>query len=217
METNSTSSSQKKAGFWSELFKVGPSRHEIWQQLCGEINAKYVAGGFWQEDKIQLAYKTWTITCDVYKVHASKRVITYTRFRAPYVNSDGFRFHIYRAGFFSRLLVKLGMQTVKIGNRKFDNEFIIQGSNQAKCRDFFSSTRLRALIASQPDIDFFVQDKEGLFSPPYPNNVYMLTFQVPYEMLDTAQLKTRFELFKEALEQLCKIGSAFDQEPRVTL
>src|SRR6516225_6568808 len=115
MEINSTSSSQKKGSFWSELFKVGPSRQEIWQQLCGEINAKYIAGGFWREDKIQLAYKAWTITCDVYKVHASKCTITYTRFRAPYVHSDSFRFNIHRAGFFSRILVKLGMQAVKIG------------------------------------------------------------------------------------------------------
>src|SRR5262249_38064176 len=145
MQTNSTSSSQKKPGFWSELFKVGPSQQEIWQQLCGEINVKYVAGGFFKEDKIQLAYKTWTITCDVYRVHVSESTVPYLRFRAPYVKSDGFRFHIYRAGFFSRLLVKLGMQAVKIGNRKFDNEFIIQGNNEAKLREFFSSTRLRAL------------------------------------------------------------------------
>ena len=29
----------------------GPSREEIWRQLCNEIGADFVDGGFWKGDK----------------------------------------------------------------------------------------------------------------------------------------------------------------------
>ena len=215
--TNPTSSSQKNGGFWNELFPARASRRVILQQLSGEINAKFTAGGFWLEDKVQLAYKTWTITLDMYESTSGRTNLTSTSLRVPYITVDGCRFNIYRAGFFSRLGVRLGMQDMKIGEEEFDNEFIIQGNNEAKLREFLSSKRLRERISSQPDMAFYVRDSEGMFGPLLPPSACELNIRVPYIIRDLARLKMLFELTKVALDQLQKIGSASIKISKVRL
>src|SRR5688572_29157202 len=78
----------------------GPSGKEIWRQLSEETGARYKEGGFWKGDKVQVTHGEWTVTLDVFVVSTGKSTITYTRMRAPFMNPDGFRFRIYRRGFF---------------------------------------------------------------------------------------------------------------------
>ena len=112
-------------GFLRNLF--GPSQEEIWQQLATEIGATFVDGGRWKGDKVQAQIKQWTVTIDTYTVSTGKTHMTFTRFRAPYVNADGFRFKIYRRSFFSGMGKALGMQDVEIGEPQFDEAFIRNG------------------------------------------------------------------------------------------
>ena len=115
-------------GFLRQLF--GPSREEIWRQLCSEIGAQYVQGGFWKGDKVQAHCGQWTITLDTYTEtsHSSTpsadgstmshdTTTTYTRMRAPYVNKGGFHFTIYGKSIFSGLGKWFGMQDVDVGYR----------------------------------------------------------------------------------------------------
>lgn len=46
--------------FLRQIF--GPSKEEVWQQLCNEIGAEFVNGGFWGGDKVQAQVKQWIIT-----------------------------------------------------------------------------------------------------------------------------------------------------------
>ena len=43
---------EKPMSILREVF--GPSRKEIWQKLSGEMNARYVDGGFGKGDKVQV-------------------------------------------------------------------------------------------------------------------------------------------------------------------
>jgi hypothetical protein len=74
---------------------------------------------------------------------------------------------------------------------------------------------MRALIAAQPDINFSVKDDEGWFGPHFPEGVDELQFTVVGVIKDVERLKLLFELFSETLDQLCRIGSAYDQPPDV--
>jgi hypothetical protein len=76
----------------------GPSKDEVWRQLSEEIGAEFVEGGMWNENKVQVHAKPWTITLDTYIVSGVGNHV-YTRLRAPYINPEGFRFTIYRMGF----------------------------------------------------------------------------------------------------------------------
>jgi len=208
-------------GFLRQLF--GTSREEIWRQLCSEIGARYVEGGFWGGDKVQAHHGQWTITLDSYTTshhnaatHTGSST-TYTRLRAPYVNKDGFRFTVYRKTIFSGLGKLLGMQDVEVGYPEFDEAFIIQGNDEAKLRALFANPRIRQLMGMQPDIHMTVKDDEGWFGTHFPDGVDELYFCLAGVIREVDRLKSLYYLFAEVLNQLCHIGSAYENDPNLEL
>jgi len=195
----------------------GPDKEEVWRQLCREIGGEFVEGGFWKGNKVQVHVQPWTITLDTYTVNTQHSHVTYTRMRAPYVNPEGFRFTIYRKGFFSELGKLLGMQDIEVGDPEFDEAFIIKGNDEVRVQNLFADARLRELVKVQPTIRLDVKDSEGWFGPKFPENVDELHFQVVGVIKDVDRLKSLFDLFAAVLEQLCRIGSAYKQEPGITL
>jgi hypothetical protein len=195
----------------------GPSRKEIWQQFCAQTGSNFVEGGFWKSDKVEAAHNQWTVTLDLYVVSTGKSSVTYTRMRAPYVNPDSFRFTIYRKGIFTEIGKWFGMQDVTVGYEDFDRDFVIQGNDEQKLLKLFSSQKIRDLIAVQPDISFSVKDDEGFWSKNFPEEVDELYFQVVGVIKDVERLKLLYDLFAETLDELCRMGSAYEQAPPVKL
>lgn len=195
----------------------GPSKNEIWGELSREIGADYSEEKFLKNGMMTLEHGEWTITLDTYTVHANNAHITYTRMRAPYVNKDGFRFNIYRKSIFSWIGKLFRMQDVEIGDPQFDEEFIIQGEPEDKVRRLLNNRKIRSLIEKQKSIHFMVKDDEGYFKKKFPEGVDELYFQVTGVIKDKERLKDLFELFSEVLDELCRIGSAYGQDPNVEL
>ena len=166
---------------------------------------------------MRASHGEWTVTLDTYTVSTGKVVMVYTRLRAPYVNPDGFRFTISRKHMFSSVARWLGMQDVQVGHEPFDDDFIIKGTSEDKLRELFSSPRLRELVSGQPEIKLTVHDDEGWFGPEFPEGVDELTFIAGGVIKDIDRLKQLYELFAETLDQLCRIGSAYERAPEVTL
>ena len=195
----------------------GPSRKEIWNQLSAEIGAQYKEGGFWKGDKVEGTHGQWTVTLDTYTVSNGKTTIVFTRMRAPYVNPGGFRFTVYRKTIFSAVGKWLGMQDIEVQDEPFDRDFIVKGTDEDKVRALFSNPRIRELIAAQKHIHFEVKDDEGWFGATFPEGVDELVFVVVGVIKDVERLKLLYELFAETLEQLCRIGAAYEQPPGVVL
>jgi hypothetical protein len=195
----------------------GPSKEEIWRQLSQEINADFVDGGFWKKDKIQAKHKQWTITLDTYTVSTGKSSSTFTRLRAPYVNKDGFYFRIYRKHFFSQIGKLFGLQDIEIGDPEFDEDFIIQGNDEVKVRALFGNSTIRQLIQRQPRIHLAIKDDDGFFSTSFPEGIDQLYFEVQGVIKDITVLKSLYMLFAEILNQLCHMGSAYENDPSITL
>jgi hypothetical protein len=195
----------------------GPSRKEIWTQLSTEIGAQYQDGGFCKGDKVIATHGAWTVTLDNYAVSTGKVTVVYTRMRAPYVNPTGFRFKVYRTGLFSEAGKWFGMQDIEVHVEPFDRDFIIKGTDENKVRELFSSPKIRELVARQKDIQFEVKDDEGWFGPSFPEGVDELSFVVAGVIKDIERLKLLYELFAETLEQLCRIGAAYEQTRDLTL
>lgn len=196
----------------------GPSKDEIWRQLCEQIGGDFVEGGFWKGSKVQVHHKHWTVTLDAYtESHGEHGSAAYTRIRAPYMNKDGFRFTIYRRGFFSELGKLFGMQDVEIGEPEFDDAFIIKGNDEEKLRKLFAKRRVRELLERQPAIHLSVRDDEGWFKGRFPEGVDELYFRESGVIKDIERLKTLYDLFAEVLDHLCKIGAAGEEDPGVVL
>lgn len=201
--------------FMRSLF--GPSTEEVWRQLCVEIGAQFVGGGFWKGNKVQGTHGPWTITLDTYTVSNGKTSTTYTRMRAPFVDPEGFRFVVYRRGIFSDIGKWLGMQDIEIGEEDFDRDFILKSDEETKLRELLGSSKIRELISQQPDIYFSVKDDEGFFVSKFPEGVDELYFQVVGVIKDVERLKLLYALFAETLDQLCRIGAANESAPNISL
>jgi hypothetical protein len=195
----------------------GPSKAEVWRQLSQEIGGEFVKGGLLKGNKVQMHIKDWTITLDTHTESSGESSTAYTRMRAPYLNPEGFRFTIYRKGFFSGIGKLLGMQDIEVGDPDFDEAFIIKGNDESKVVSLFSDRRIRQMIQDQPKIRLDVKDSEGWFGPRFPEDVDELNFQVAGVIKDLERLKSLFDLFAAVLDQLCRIGSAYKQQPGVTL
>jgi len=195
----------------------GPSKDEIWRQLCNQIGGDFVEGGIWKGSKVQVHHKQWTITLDTYTESDGEHSSTCTRMRAPYVNRDGFRFTIYRKGLFSGFGKMLGMQDVEIGEGEFDDAFIIKGNDETKLRRMFGERNIRRMIERQPDFYLDVRDDDGWFKGRFPEGVDELYYRVPGVVKDVERLKSLYGLFAEVLNHLCHIGSAYETDPRIAL
>jgi hypothetical protein len=160
----------------------GTSKEEIWNQLAAEIHANYVPGG-WSGAKVQAQHGPWTITLDAYTetllANDVPMYTEYTRIRAPYLNRDGFRFNIYRAGLLSGVSKWLGMQDVEVGFPAFDEAFIIQGNDEKKLRALFAHEQIRELIEAQSTIGLWVRGDQAGSAASFPKGSTSCTSRPP--------------------------------------
>ena len=198
--------------FLKALF--GPSKEDIWRQLSDEVGGQFHEGGWFTQSAVQARSGDWIITLDTYTQGSGNTSSTYTRLRAPYFNPEGFRFEVYRAGFFSEVGKALGMQDIEVGHKRFDDDFVIKSNRPRRVRRLFDNAEIRRLIDVQPRIHLSVKGHEGLFSR-YPAGVDELYFQAPGTIKDRAHLRHLFDLFAEVLQQVCHEGEAYEDDERI--
>jgi len=203
-------------GVLREIF--GPSKEPIWEKLTREIGGEYHdEQGFFKKGKVVLSHRQWDITLDTYTDRIGKTTVIFTRMRAPYVNRDGFRFDIYRRSLFSDIDKLLGLQKdIQVGDSYFDDNFVIQGEEEHMVRALLANRTISQLIKEQPHIHFQVKDDEGWFSKKFPDGVDELYFEVSGVIRDKERLKKLFDLFALVLDELCRLGSAYEDDPNVT-
>jgi len=195
----------------------GSSRKEVWKQLSQEISGNYIEGSFFKGPRIEYKHKYWTIYLDTYTVSTGKSTITYTRMRAPFINTKKFNFKIYRRGIASNIGKALGMQDIEIGYDYFDNDFIIKGNDEILLRRLFQNHKFRNLIEKQSRIVLEIKDNEGRFGPKFNDNESELYFIVTGVIKEKDRLKNLFDLFVLVINELEMIGITVNQTPEVNL
>ena len=195
----------------------GPSKKELWQLLSARTGSEFISGGLFKTDKVVHRYRGWTITLDTYTVSSGNTHTTYTRIRAPYVSTQGFRFSVRRSGPLSELGAFLGFGDVEIGIEDFDRDFVVKASCEETVRALLADAGLRALIQAQPKFDLKVKDDEGWLGAKLPKDADLLYFSVPGILRDVEQLGQLFEIFREVLNRLCALGAADTYAPETAL
>lgn len=109
------------------------------------------------------------------------------------------------------------MQDVLVGHQPLDDDFVIQGNDEGKLRALLANEHLRETIQLHPEIHLTVKDDEGWFATTFPDGVDELHFQVVGVIKEVDRLKLIYELFAETLDHLCRIGSAYENDPQVKL
>ena len=194
----------------------GPYKRDVWKRLAAEVDGRFVEGGAFHADKVVVAAGPWTVTLDTFS-SGGEQPTTYTRLRAPFVNADGLRFTVFRAHVFTGIAQALGFQDIEIGDARFDPNFVIKGNNERQIRRLFANPTLRDLLHAQPHVHFTVRDDEGWFGNQFPDGVDELYFRAAGTIKDLDRLNALFDLFAETLNTLCHIGSAYEEDPGITL
>ncbi len=199
----------------------GPSKEEIWVQLEQEINATLIKKkNFFDDSKVVLEHKNWTIILDVFHRSTGKSSTPYTRMRCAYINKDDFRFSIYPAGLFTDLAKYFGMQDIEIEDKIFDDTFVLKSKNPDKIRALFKDKNIKndfLALANLSQFQVKVQDDEGFWGQSFPDGVDELYLEVVGIIKDVEKLKIMFKLFAEIMDRLCEIGSAYETRPEINL
>jgi len=200
-------------------------RIQNWRQLADELNAKYVEGG---RPEIQLDYKQWTITLDVFnivrRVGRGDVMDAYTRLRAPYADKDGFQFLLYRKSS-SRLppLAFQKMGEINTESAVLDDEHTLRATNPATVHNLLATPKIRECISQQlpilyrlgtiHDLSYKSNLADYEVMPDGVNEVYL---ELNGWISDIDQLESMVELVEEMLNQLSLLGVASEEKPNYT-
>ncbi|MCC6409413.1 MAG: DUF3137 domain-containing protein [Planctomycetes bacterium] len=193
------------------------SRPEIWKQLSAELGGRYTHGKWMKGDRIDVSHGEWMVTFDTYVIIVNKVPVPFTRLRAPFLNSEKMRLKVYRASIFTELGKFFGMQDLTIGDAQFDKDFVLKGNDERRVREFLANEKLRALLSAQKDVTLSVEDDEGWFGAKFPENTDELRVVIHGHEKNPERLRELFTLFAEGLDQLCRIGSAYEDAPTLKL
>jgi hypothetical protein len=196
----------------------GPSKAEVWQQLSQQIGGQFSKADRLHGDRVQVHASGWTVLLDsFFEDDGDGGTTDYTRLRAPYVNPEAFRFSVTRKGIFSGLGKLFHAQDIEIGEPKFDEAFVIKGTDENRVKALFADPEVRRLLEALPNVSLHVIDSDGAYRPKFPDNVDELVFVVPGIVKNIDQLKTMFDMFAAILHRLTQIGGAYEGDPGVAL
>jgi len=186
----------------------GPSKREVWEQLCRETQATYVKGGFIKTAKVEYKYGLWLIVLDEYTVSTGKSSATYTRIRAPFIPREHFQFHIYRKGVFSGIAKAFGAQDIATGDELFDEMYIVKSDDDWQVRRLLDDEVLRVRLLAQKSFSLHNRPQGFFLSPvKLPPGAEQLEFQIGGVIRDAARLKELFTIFALVLDGLCKMNA----------
>ncbi len=189
------------------------NREPVYRQLAERLRGRFKEGKTFSSDTVVARSGPWEIVLDEYTVHANNVHVPYTRLRAPFLNKDGMRFALSREGFFQRLGKRFGLQDIQIGDKAFDDHFLIKGNDKTQIKRLFGDAEFRQLLLDLPDLEMSVKDDEGLFSKTYPKGVDLLLVQRQEHLRDVETLERFYAAFAMTLNRMVQIDSAYESDP----
>jgi len=188
---------------------------EVWNKLSEALGGEFLVGENYKTEKVHIHDGPWTITLDHHCHVGGRTEAIYTRFRAPYINTDGFRFKVHHQGLMDSLVNLFGMNDVQIGDEELDRIFVVETNEPKEVRKLLDSEALREHLRLEPHVYLGVRDSGDWFQDDYPDGVDELVLVVEDEVTDLVRLKRLYRLFAETLHRLCDIGSAYGIDPNV--
>lgn len=189
-------------------------RHEIWQALRRSL----VEGGAeWSGEPVLVRHGPFAVHLDVHAEGGGRSAFVLTRLRAAYVNRDGFRFRIKRRTWMTDLATMLGGQDIEVGDEPFDAAFVLQANGRDALKRLLKDDSIRGQLLSSPVSLVEVRDDEGYFGPQFPGEVDELYLACDGRITAVDDIEAVYEIFADILNRLCHIGSAYLDDPNLSL
>jgi len=124
-----------------------------WQQAADLVGGQFVPqGGSWfSRTPMQVVAEVEgvEVRVDHYTVSHGKSSTTYTRITAAASAPQGLTLKVYVEGFFSTIGKALGTQDVNVGDREFDDAFMVKASDEDMARLWIGPEIRRAALATR--------------------------------------------------------------------
>jgi len=185
----------------------GPSKKEVWTQLCRETQSKLVDKGFWKGSKVEHKHRAWLLVLDEYTVSTGKSSVTYTRIRVPYVPKQPFTFQISRSGLFSGMAKLLGAQDIETGDAVFDEAYVVKSDDDWQVRRLLDNEELRALLLLQKYFNLHNRQPMAIFRESLPVGAEQMEFQITGVIRKVEVLKDLFSILCMVLDGLCAMDA----------
>jgi hypothetical protein len=185
---------------------------EIWRHFSSETNGTYIVGKYQNLDGVEIKHLDYNIFFDSYihyqTVGGRSYDTVFTRVRLEFKSPDDFRFRLTKQGIIDNIGKMFGSKDILVGDKRFDNKFIVKSNNEFKIQTLFSNQIIKDLILAQTNIQLQILDKEGIFDEPIGEGNSMLYYISETKVRDIAQLNSLLKLFKTLIEELVKLHSA---------
>jgi hypothetical protein len=185
---------------------------EVWRKLSEELGGVFKNEDGWRHDEVKIQDGDWTVTLSFVGHRGARLDAIYTCFRAPYVNSDKFRFELYRQELAHGLGKLLGAQDVQIGDKTVDKMFMIKATDEEKVKKLLADPELRKLLATEKELHVVVRDADKYFSAEFPEGVDELVVEVPGRVEDGERLQRLYKLFALLLHAIGRFSTAYTRD-----
>jgi hypothetical protein len=183
----------------------------IWRQFSFENNGTYIIGKFDNLDCVEIIYKNYIILFDRYihyQVIGGQSFDTeFTRVRLEFRAPDNLRFRLTKQGFIDIIGKFFGCQDIEIGDKKFDQRFMIKGNDEVKIHLIFSNNDIKNLLSTQKDILLEILDTKGIFDEPIQDGNVMLYLISETLIVEINQLNLLLKLYQILIDQLTELNS----------
>jgi hypothetical protein len=191
---------------------IGKHENELWKRLSEELGGRLTDEAGRRHDKVVAKVGPWAVTLDVHSEPGYRSEHFYTRLRGPFVNPDKLRFVVTHQTMWSYIGKMVGLQDIDVGHEPFDKMFRIQGNDEETIKALYADDFLRELVKAEPNIHIQVRDAGSWFEDYYPEDIDELVLEVEGEVKDLTRLKRLFSLFARVMNDLCRLGSAYEGE-----
>jgi hypothetical protein len=181
----------------------------IWRQFSFENNGTYIIEKFDNLDCVE--NKNYIILFDRYihyQVIGGQSFDTeFTRVRLEFRAPDNLRFRLTKQGFIDIIGKFFGCQDIEIGDKKFDQRFMIKGNDEVKIHLIFSNNDIKNLLSTQKDILLEILDTKGIFDEPIQDGNVMLYLISETLIVEINQLNLLLKLYQILIDQLTELNS----------
>ena len=178
-------------------------RERAWREFAAEVGGEFTKATFFKTEKIKILKENYMILLDIYVISTGKSSTYYTRYRTVYHSASSFKFKVYKAGIFSNLGKKLGMQDINTGNDQFDEDFIVKGNDEFNIIQLFSNVKTRDLLYKIPKCKIEIKDNKGAKE---------LCLTISQIIKEVDKLRDTFQLFCTALDDINSMGIVTNYE-----
>jgi hypothetical protein len=177
----------------------------VWNEVIQRMEGQEAE---WDGAAIRVQHGPFVVTLDLHAEVEGHASLCSTRLRAAFRNLDGFRFRLRRHGVLDSIVSWVGGRDIEVGEKAFDQAFVLKTNRPAELQQLFSSEKLRQALLQSPVRLAEIRDDEGWFGPEFPAGIDELYLDVEERIADADGLRQLYAAFAILLDRLSSVGSA---------